>query len=51
MSRTQMVGARVPLDTVEEISKAIEEGYYLTPSHLIRKAIELELDRLKGVEK
>jgi len=46
-----MVGARVTLDTVEEISKAIEEGYYLTPSHLIRNAIEREINRLKGVEK
>ena len=46
MSRTQMVGARVPLDTVEEISKAIEEGITCA-----RAAIEREFDRLKGVEK
>ncbi len=48
MSKTQMVGARVDLDTVKEISKAVENGYYLTPSHLIKKAIERELKRLKA---
>ncbi len=48
MSKTQMVGARVDLDTVEEISKAVEKGFYLTPSHLIKKAIERELERLKA---
>ena len=48
MSKTQMVGARVDLDTVEKISKAVENGYYLTPSHFIKKAIERELKRLKA---
>ena len=47
MSKTQMVGARVPLEMVEEISKAVENGYYLTPSHFIKKAIERELKRLR----
>jgi len=47
MSKTQMVGARVDLDAVEEISKAVESGYYLTLSHFIKKAIERELERLK----
>jgi Arc/MetJ-type ribon-helix-helix transcriptional regulator len=46
-----MVGARVPLEIVEEITEAVEAGFYLTPSHLIRKAIEQELYRLKGVGK
>ncbi len=50
MSQTQMVGARVRLETVEEISKAVEKGYYLTTSDLIRNAIERELDRLKRGE-
>lgn len=51
MSRTQMVGARVTLEIVEEITEAVEAGFYLTPSHLIRNAIEQELGRLKGEEK
>lgn len=44
--KTQMVGARVSVETVEEINKAVEEGYYLTSSHLIKVAIEKELIRL-----
>ena len=45
-----MVGARVPLETVEAISKAVKEDFYLTPFHLNRSAIEHELVRSKGFE-
>ena len=45
-----MVGARVPLETVEAISKAVKAGFYLTPFHLNRRAIKHELVRSKGFE-
>jgi len=44
--KTKMVGARVSLETVEEINQVVEEGYYLTPSHMIKEAILKELSRL-----
>ena len=47
MSPSQMIGTRVTMEVVEEISKAIEKGFYLTPSHLVRAAIQNELNRLK----
>ena len=47
MSCSRMVGTRVPSKTVEDIRLAVEKGYYLTPSDLIRAAIDNELKRLR----
>tara|TARA_B100000315_G_scaffold160575_1_gene149046 strand:+ start:418 stop:597 length:180 start_codon:yes stop_codon:yes gene_type:complete len=48
--RTLMVGARVPLETVEEISREIKEDFHLIHSDLNRRAIERELVQPKGFE-
>jgi Arc/MetJ-type ribon-helix-helix transcriptional regulator len=45
--KTQMVGARVPLEWVKKINQLVEKGYYLTPSELIKVAIQKELERLE----
>ena len=39
-----MVGARVPLEAVEAMSKAVKAGFYLTPFHLIRDACIRKID-------
>jgi hypothetical protein len=39
-----MVGARVPLEAVEGISKAVKEDFHLTPFHLTRNARVRKID-------
>ena len=45
-----MVGARVPLETVEEISREMKEDFHLIHSDLNRRSIERELVQSKGFE-
>jgi len=41
-----MIGARITEEQASKVSRAIEEGFYLTPSDLVKAAIDKEIKRL-----
>ena len=49
MSKTVVVGTRVPEGTAKKINEAVERGLYLTPGEFLRAALERELERTKEV--